>query len=145
MALTRFDFREPPLLTDEEICEVLSRAEALAAWVSGVKEYALQSAMKGKRLPGWKVVDGRAVRKFRDDAAACARLSAAGVDPYEKRMLGVTALERRLGRRVFRDLLADLVIRQAGKPVLVPETDRRPEMTALDFASAEEASDENEG
>lgn len=144
MSMTRFDFRDPPLLTDEEICEVLSRVDALAAWANGVKEYALSAAMKGKAIPGWKVVEGRPVRKFTDDAAVVARVSAAGLDPYEKKMLGVTALEKLLGRRDFKNLLSDLVVRQAGKPVLVPETDRRPEMdiTALDFASEGEASDD---
>ena len=65
-----------------------------------------------------------------------ARVEAAGFDPYEKRMLSLTALEKLLGRRDFKNLLADLVIRQAGKPVLVPETDKRPEIvvSSIDFA-----------
>ena len=82
-------------------------------------------------------MEGRSVRKFADEAAVCARVSAAGFDPYEKRMLGVTALEKLLGRKDFKNLLADLVIRQAGKPALVPEGDKRPEMNlaSVDFAS----------
>ena len=139
MEMVKFDFRDPPLLSDEEISEVLSRADALAAWANGVREYALSAVLGGRRIAGWKAVEGRSVRKFTDDAAAAARLEAAGVDPYEKRMLGVSGLEKLLGRKNFRNLLSDLVIQKAGKPVLVPESDRRPEIinVALDFVSDE--------
>ena len=139
MEMVKFDFRDPPLLSDEEISEVLSRADALAAWANGVREYALSAVLKGRRIAGWKAVEGRSVRKFTDDAAAVARLEAAGVDPYEKRMLGVSGLEKMLGRKDFRNLLSDLVVLKAGKPVLVPESDKRPEIVnvALDFVSDE--------
>ena len=127
LEIARFDFKDPPLLTDEEISEVLSRVDGLVSWANDVKEYALSASLSGRRIAGWKVVEGRSLRKFTDDAAACARLSAAGLDPYEKKMLGVAALEKRLGRKDFKNLLADLVVRQEGKPVLVPESDKRPE------------------
>ncbi len=129
LEIAKFDFRTPPLLSDEEISEVLSRADALAAWANEVKEYALETALNGRHIAGWKVVEGRLVRKFADDAAVCERLSAAGVDPYEKKMMGVTALEKQLGRKEFKNLLSDLVVRSPGKPVLVPEYDARPEMS----------------
>lgn len=139
MEMLRFEFRDPPLLSDEEISEVLGRIDALVAWANGVKEYALSAVLAGKRFAGWKVVEGRSVRKFTDDASVAARLEAAGVDPYEKKMMGVAGVEKLLGRKEFQNLLADLVVRQAGKPALVPESDKRPEMinVAVEFASAE--------
>lgn len=123
---------------------MLSRVDDLVAWANAVREYALSAALEGRKIAGWKVVEGRSARKFADDDAVCARVSAAGFDPYEKKMLGVTALEKLLGRKDFRNLLADLVVRQAGKPVLVPESDKRPEMdlASVDFASVSEAVDE---
>ncbi len=132
LEIAKFDFRIPPLLSDEEVAEVLSRVDALVAWANDVKDYALFAALKGRHIAGWKVVEGRSVRKFADDAAVCARLSAAGVDPYEKKMMGVTALEKQLGRKDFGNLLSDLVIRSPGKPVLVPESDKRPEYVPAD-------------
>ena len=114
---------------------MLSRADDLAAWVSGVREYALSRALAGKKFAGWKVVEGKSSRKFTDDMAVAARVEAAGFDPYEKKMLSLTALEKLLGRKDFKNLLADLVVRQAGKPALVPESDKRPEMdlASVDF------------
>ena len=144
LEIAKFDFKDPPLLTDAEISEVLSRVDDLEAWAKGVREYALSAALEGRKIAGWKVVEGRCSRKFADDKAVCARVSAAGFDPYEKKMLGVAALEKLLGRKDFRNLLADQVVRQAGKPVLVPESDKRPEMdlASVDFASVSEAVDE---
>ena len=101
--------------------------------MGGAYGYALSAALSGKRFAGWKVVEGRAVRKFTDDAAVCARLSAAGVDPYEKKMLGLSALEKQMGKKDFSNLLADLVVRSQGKPVLVPESDKRPEYVPADM------------
>ena len=53
---------------------------------------ALSAALAGRRFPGWKLVEGKSVRKFTDDACVAARVEAAGIDPYEKKMLGLTAL-----------------------------------------------------
>ena len=139
LEMAKFGFQDPPLLSDEEIGEVLGKLDSLVAWANGVKEYALNAALAGKQFAGWKVVEGRSVRKFTNDASAAARLEAAGFDPYEKKLMGVAGVEKLLGRKNFHNLLADLVVKQAGKPVLVPETDRRPEMINM---AAEYASDE---
>lgn len=122
------DFRDPPLFADGELAEILSWVDKLERWVKEVKEYALASALSGTRIPGWKVVEGRTVRKFADDNAAAARVVAAGEDPYEKKLMSVKALEAMLGKKSFETLLADLVVREEGKPVLVPEKDPRPEI-----------------
>ena len=142
LELLRYEFRSPPLLSDEEIAEVLGKLDGLVAWANGVRDYALSAALSGKRFTGWKVVEGRSVRKFTDDTCVAARLEAAGVDPYEKRMLGVSGVEKLLGKKDFTNLLADLVVKQAGKPVLVPESDRRPEMINVndEFVSDEKES-----
>lgn len=136
MEIAKYEFRDPPLLSDEEIAEVLSRVDDLVSWANGVKEYALQAALDGRRFTGWKLVAGKSVRKFTDDACVAARVEAAGIDPFEKKMMGLTALEKKLGKKDFQNLLSDLVVRSEGKPTLVPVSDRRPEMNtaSADFA-----------
>lgn len=59
LALARYDFETPALLDDEEIADILGKVDALTAWASDVKEYALQQAVSGKDWPGWKLVEGR--------------------------------------------------------------------------------------
>ena len=139
LEIAKYDFAEPPLLSDEEIAEVLSRVDELITWAAGVREYALQAAMDGRRFAGWKLVEGKSVREFTDDASVAARVEAAGIDPYEKKMLGLTALEKKLGKKNFSSLLSDLVVRSKGKPVLVPVSDKRAEMN---IAGAEFAENE---
>jgi hypothetical protein len=140
LAMARFEFKDPPLLSDEEIAEVLSRVDSLISWAEQVRDYALQAALNGKRFAGWKLVEGKSSRKFTDDEAVRARVEVAGFDPYEKKMLSLTAIERLMGKRDFANLLSDLVVRKEGKPILVPESDRRPEMdlASVDFAVCED-------
>lgn len=48
LALARYDFKLPPLLTDEDIEDILSRVDDLVSWASDIKEYARQQAISGK-------------------------------------------------------------------------------------------------
>jgi len=129
MALARYEFRQPPLLTDEEIEEILDQLDNLTDWANDIRTYALQAAINGKHWPGYKLVESRAVRKYTDENAVAAAVKNAGYDPYEEpKILGVTAMTTLLGRKQFDDILGSLVIKAPGKPTLVPESDKRPEM-----------------
>lgn len=145
LEIAKYEFTEPPLLSNEEIADVLGRVDDLVSWATGVKEYALQAALDGRRFAGWKLVEGKSVRKFTDDACVAARVEAAGIDPFEKKMLGLTALEKKLGKRDFQNLLADLVVRSQGKPVLVPVSDKRAEMNlaSVEFAAENDMKEVN--
>jgi len=128
MELAKYDFKLPPLLTDEEIEDVLARVDDLVSWASDIKEYTLQQAISGKTWSGWKLVEGRSNRKYTNDAAVAATVTNAGFDPYEKKLLGVTAMQKLLGKSRFEELLSSLIEKPQGKPTLVPESDKRPAM-----------------
>jgi len=131
LELAKFEFKAPELLQDDEIGEVLTKAEQLADWVKDITEYALQEALKGKKWTGWKLVEGRSNRTYVDEIKVAETLKAAGYDEaviYEKKLYGITAMEKILGKKTFAELLSDLVIKPPGKPVLVPESDKRPEI-----------------
>lgn len=128
LELAKYDFQMPDTLTDTEIAAVLERADALASWVSDIKDYALTEAQHGKHFPGWKVVEGRSNRKYTDERAAAAAVESAGYDPYEKKLLGITAMSKLLGKTRFEELLGSLTVKPPGKPALVPESDKRPAM-----------------
>ena len=129
MSIAKYDFMDPPLLTDEEIEDVLSKVDNLVSWANDVKEFAFQAAMSGKVWKGWKLVEGRAVRKYVNDDAVAVAVSEAGYDPYEKKLLGLTEMQKRLGKAKFEELLGSLIHRPQGKPTLVPESDKRPAIT----------------
>ena len=108
LELARYDFKLPPLLTDEDVEDILSKVDALVAWASDIKD--------------------RSNRKYVNDAAVAAAVTKAGFDPYEQKLLGVTAMQKLLGKARFEEVLAGLIEKPQGKPTLVPESDKRPAM-----------------
>jgi hypothetical protein len=126
MELARYDFKLPPLLTDEEVEEILTHADALVTWAADIKEYALQQAISGKKWNGWKLVEGRSNRRYTNETAVAGVVTEAGFDPYDHKVLGVTAMQKLLGKSRFDELLASYIEKPQGKPTLVPESDKRP-------------------
>ena len=135
LALAQYEFKLPPLLTDEDIEEILAKVDELVAWASDIKEYALQQAISGKEWTGWKLVEGRSNRKYINDTVVADVVEHAGFDPFERKVLGVTAMQKLLGKSRFDELLSPYIEKPQGKPALVPESDKRPAMStaAADF------------
>ena len=131
MELARYDFKVPPLLTDEDVEEILARVDDLVSWATDIKEYALQQAISGKEWSGWKLVEGRSNRRYTNEAAVAAAVTKAGFDPYEQKVLGVTAMQKLLGKARFEEVLAGLIEKPQGKPALVPISDKRPAMSTI--------------
>ena len=128
LMLARYDFEMPANLEDEEIEVILSKADELVSWVNDIKEYALKQAISGKEWNDWKLVEGRSVRKYVDDKAVAETVENAGFDPYEKKVIGITAMTKMLGKSKFEELLSGLIEKPQGKPTLVPMSDKRPTM-----------------
>lgn len=137
LALAQHDFKLPPTLSDEEIAIILDQLDDLTSWAADIREYALTAALSGTHFDGWKLVEGRANRRYTNEDAVAQAVISSGHDPYERKLLGITAMEKLLGKKQFITLLADLVERPQGKPTLVPASDKRPEMTNAknDFAN----------
>ena len=93
-----------------------------------MKEYALQQAISGKAWTGWKLVEGRSNRRYTNENAVIAAVVQAGYDPFEKKVLGITAMQKALGKARFDELLSPYIEKPQGKPTLVPESDKRPAM-----------------
>jgi hypothetical protein len=104
------------------------KVDELISWASDIKEYALQQALSGKEWNGWKLVEGRSNRKYSNEAAVIQTVEEAGFDPYEKKLLGVTAMQKLLGKSRFDELLTAYIEKPQGKPTLAPESDKRPAM-----------------
>lgn len=128
LELARYDFEKPATLEDEEIEAILLKVDDLMSWASDIKAYALQAAISGKAWAGWKLVEGRANRKYIDETAVVDAVVAAGFNPYEEKLLGITAMTSILGKKRFEEVLGQLIRRPQGKPTLVPENDKRPAM-----------------
>lgn len=128
LELARLEFAPPAELSDAEIADVLTRLPELKAWAADVEAYALSLAVnQGKQWAGFKLVEGRSTRRYADEQAVAEAAQAAGLtDVWQQRLKTITALEKQLGKKRFTELFGHLVIKPAGKPALVPETDKRP-------------------
>ena len=131
MELAKYEFRQPPLLTDEEVEDILGKLDGLTFWANDIRDYALRAAISGKKWTGFKLVEGRSNRRYTDENAVIAAVQNAGFDPYEHKLLGVTAMTSLLGRKQFNEILGGYVTKPQGKPTLAPESDKRPEMTTI--------------
>lgn len=136
MEALKYEFRDPALLSNEEIGSILFITDQLKTWVKDLEEYAFEQALKGEKIPQWKLVEGRSNRAITDKEAAKVVLLKAGYEEEQilkpQELLGISDLERRIGKKEFGALLGDLVVKPPGKPVLVPETDRRPELNSIE-------------
>jgi hypothetical protein len=128
LELAKYDFEMPATLDNTEIAAILPRIDEMISWGNDIKEYALKQAQFGVHFDGWKMVEGRSNRKFTDEAAVASKVKDAGYDPYEKKLLGITAMSTLLGKKKFEELLGELIYKPPGKPTLVPESDKRPAM-----------------
>src|SRR5690625_152482 len=139
LKLAQHEFTNPAQLNLNEIGEILFKAEELERWAKDVKKYAQEQAVNhDEKIPGWKVVEGRSNRKYTNEADVMEKLKPG----YEldriapRKLLGITAMERELGKKIFASVLEGLVIKPTGKPTLVPESDKRPELNST--AAAQE-------
>ena len=139
LEMARYDFAMPDTLNGNEIAAILPRIDRMIAWGNDVRAYALDQALAGKRFEGYKLVAGRSESRYLSDEAAAKAVEAAGENPWEKRILGITAMKRKLGKKRFDEILGSLIVRPAGKPTLVPESDKRPEINSInEFKESEE-------
>lgn len=53
---------------------------------------------------------------------------AAGYDPYEKKLVTITELQKRLGKQKFEELVGKFIVKPEGKPTLVERSDKRAEI-----------------
>lgn len=142
LALAQYEFAQPPLLTDAEIEEILGKLDDLTRWADEIKSYAQDAALNhGKQWHGYKVVEGRSIRKYSDEEAVIEAANAAGYhDIFRKTLLPIAEMEKLMGKQEFAEVLSGLIIKPAGKPTLVPITDKRPAMTKanIDFNEIQE-------
>ena len=128
LRLAQTEFRMPPLLTDAEIEEILAVLPDLTKWANEIAAYALDAALNhGKEWNGFKVVEGRSVRKYRDEAAVAEAAKEAGYkDIYRQSLIPLTEMQRLMGKDKFEEILGGLIYKAPGKPTLVPKSDKRP-------------------
>ena len=128
LKLAQSEFRLPPLLSDAEIEDVLGKLNDITKWANDLLAYATDAALNhGKQWSGYKLVEGRSIRKFKDEDAVAEAAKANGYkDIYKQSLITLTEFEKLMGKAKFNEVLGDLVYKPPGKPTLVPVSDKRP-------------------
>ncbi len=123
----KYDFAAPPLLSDDEIAEIISVADELSKWANDIYTYATALAInEGKQWPGFKLVQGRTRRKYSDEKLVAKKAKEAGYsDIYKQSLLTITQMEKLMGKKNFNEILGSLIDKPKGKLTLVSETDKR--------------------
>jgi len=132
--LMRFQLCSPHLLNDAEIEEVLEHIDDLVKWASEIKEYATKITLENdKEWSNFKLVEGRSIRKIKDEERVAEILKENGYNNiYKTSLLTLTELQKLLGKDKFNELLGDYIIKPEGKPTLVLKSDKRKEIVKHD-------------
>lgn len=138
MEIAKYDFKNPNLLDVADVAKILTRASDITKWLTDVSDYALDQAVnKEVHFPGFKIVEGRSNRKYDNEKAIIETLSQMGYGSDKvlkpQALIGITDMEKLIGKKTFAEKLSKFVVKPDGKPALVPETDKRP---ALDSNKA---------
>lgn len=130
LKLAQMEFKMPPLLTDSEIEEILMIIPDLTKWAGEITAYATDAAVNhGKEWSGFKVVEGRSVRKYKDEDTVAQKAVESGYkDIYRKSLIPLTEMQKLMGKTKFEEILGSLIVKPPGKPTLVPKTDKRVAM-----------------
>lgn len=128
LELAAMDFKNPDLLTDEEILKVYEQREVFSNWIDAVSGHVLTEALNGKAWPGYKVVEGRSIRSYSDPVKVAEALKAKGFEDIYKpsTLLPLGEMEKKIKKDNFNAIVGPLLVRPQGKPALAPESDKRP-------------------
>lgn len=130
------------VLNPKDIAMIIGRMKTVQSWLKDVENYAINGILEGTLdVPGYKVVEGRSNRTYKDQDKVAVVLTAKGYPEsvlFEKKLLTITAMEKAVGKKNFNTLLADLIEKPKGKPTIVPLSDKRSAYTAADEFEIEE-------
>ena len=130
LEVAKSEFKQPPLITDDEINEFLPLLPLITKWTNDISAYVLDQAVNhGKAWDGYKVVEGRSIRKYKDEEKVISIAKENGyTDIFKQSIIPITEMEKLMGKKTFNELLGGEVYKPQGKPTLVPVTDKREAM-----------------
>lgn len=119
----------PEILTDAELGDVLAKADMVLMWLSACKNYAVRQLETSGTVPGWKLVNKRANRKWNSQEEVVATVKGLGLEEEDYtepgKLLSPNKMEQRL-KQFGLDLPEGLTNRAPSGYNLAPEDDPRP-------------------
>lgn len=148
MSVVKSDFRQidlpsPELLTDSELAVIMSSADVLKTWLTGIFAAAQEKLLAGGNIPGWKLVQKKTNRRWIDEQKVVdffANNHRKQVRIYEQKLRSPAQLEKAIKELKLSIDIEDLWEKPDGGLTLASESDRRPAVTAnpaLDFVDVD--------
>lgn len=137
VALAKHEFKDPQLLTEKQLIDVYKQIPMLVDWANAVGEHLLKEAISGKKVEGYKLVEGQSRRRWTNEEDVQAKLKEEGYTEEQfntVKLKGISDIEKLVGKKNFPALMEGFVVKPQGNPILVPETDKRPEYKSLEQA-----------
>ena len=149
LKLYGYGMEQPGTLTDEQIADILPFLDDAEAWISDIRDYATKAALyNGTHFRGYKLVLGKKPnRQWANEEeveAQWLRNGYPGAELYEKKLKPVGKIEKAVGKTAFRAIFSPLVTQGEGKPILVPEDDKRQEYSQAATVFGDMIDNENE-
>ena len=120
------DFKAPALLTEQELLEVLKKANQTKKWISDVEEHLLKRAVDGDVPAGFTLGYTSTKRKIDDEDRVKMLLFRQGFQAEDivepPRLKSVAQLEKVVGKEKLIGLLGDLIVKPKGSAKLVEFT-----------------------
>ena len=141
--------RDAEALTPAEVSDCLSRLPAIESWIKALKDRALEDLRTDRRIPGWKLVHGRSMRKWKDEKQTEAAMKAAGLTDaqiFVKKLVSPAQCDK-LCRTLTDEQAASIragVTRTEGALTLAEDADRR-EAASASGLTAGDYPDESKG
>lgn len=131
MAVAKQDFDiilDPRLLNDKELFEAYLKSGFIKNWLDAVSSLVFDEALKGKQWPDHKLVEGRSVRSWKNEAGAIDALEQELFDVNQivnTKIKGIGEIEKLVGAKNFHSILGKFVEKPRGAPTLVHKSDKR--------------------
>lgn len=123
-------------MTDDEIIHAYSKIDFIVSYLKSVKSYVFNQAMNGKKWDGYKLVEAKSNRIFKDSNLVAKELIEEHlISPdsiYNRKIKSFTELKKEIGSELFKSVVEPNLIKPQGKPTLVVESDKRPEYSSID-------------
>lgn len=135
----------PELLPPAQIAALMQQKHIVEDWLKALDRAAMATLSRGETLPGWKMVQRRATRKWASESETVRWLKDRGFEDEEildSKLKSPAQIEKVVGKKQLPD---DLVTKQSSGVTLAPEHDPRPAVASLasvEFAVLPPASDE---
>lgn len=137
-----FGDQDPRLLDKKDIEYILCYLDDIQSWLKDIQQFALDEAIKGTKFNGFKLVEGRSVRKVKDEQGLIDALHKMGyqdaVIMTKPKLESISNIERAIGKKMFTGIAMPYIEKPKGKPTLVPDSDKRPEYDSAETDFADE-------